>query len=91
MPVILPARYEGHEEISTVAATSEYDHLTHMVTRFGISLLWNVARGVAKLMPLCVSEQRVVRYDTCTAAFKSLLTVLQQKPWSERCAQCKWR
>ena len=29
-----------------------------------------------------------------TAAVKSLLTVmalLQQKPWSERCAQCKWR
>lgn len=30
-----------------------------------------------------------------TAAVNSLLTavmaVLQQKPWSERCAQCNWR
>ena len=33
-------------------------------------------------------------YDNLAAAVKSLLTVmvlLQQKPCSERCAQCKWR
>jgi len=38
---------------------------------------------------ICIAGDGMV-----TAAVKSLLTLmalLQQKPWSERCAQCKWR
>ena len=55
-----------------------------------MSLPQVLAKGQAFFSKL----SRASNYTFCTAAVKSLLTVMtvrQQKPWSECCAQCKRR
>ncbi len=55
-----------------------------------MSLPQVLAKGQAFFSKL----SRASNLTLCKAAVKSLLivmTVLQQKLWSEGCAQCKWR
>ncbi len=85
-------------------STNAYVHSAHAGCYDGIIDVNAVQAQLCTV--LCVNHVYTTCHDlgtTCsrtwihathTTAVKSLLTVmalLQQKPWSERCAQCKWR